>query len=73
MHASLPADDDMSCVSPWRRITARILLVVFGSGCLLPGGAYAAPIADPNGPIAFRPGIGQTTTGVPVAWASTVR
>ena len=66
MHASLPADDDMSCVSPWRRITARILLVVFGSGCLLPGGAYAAPIADPNGPIAFRPGIGQTTTGVPV-------
>jgi filamentous hemagglutinin len=65
MRANLPADDDISRVSPWRRITARILLVVFGSGCILPGGAHGAPIADPTGPIAFRPGIGQTSTGVP--------
>jgi filamentous hemagglutinin len=56
----------MSRVSPWRRITARILLVVFGSGCILPGGAHGAPIVDPTGPIAFRPGIGQTSTGVPM-------
>lgn len=66
MRAPQPADDDMSRVSPWRRITARILLVVFGSGCILPGGAHGAPIADPTGPIAFRPGIGQTSTGVPM-------
>lgn len=61
----MPADDDMSRVSLWHRITARILIVVFGSGCVLPGGAFAAPIADPSGPIAFRPGVGQTSTGVP--------
>jgi filamentous hemagglutinin len=66
MRAPQPADDDMSRVSPWRRITARILLVVFGSGCILPGGAHGAPIVDPTGPIAFRPGIGQTSTGVPM-------
>ena len=65
MRATLPADDDASPIAPWRRLTARILLVIFGSGCVLPGGAHAAPIADPGGPIAFRPGIGQTSTGVP--------
>ncbi|NML25120.1 hemagglutinin repeat-containing protein [Zoogloea dura] len=64
MHPADLATDLPSC-SRWRRLTARILLVVFGSGCILPGGAYGAPIADPNGPIAFRPGVGQTSTGVP--------
>lgn len=64
MHSADLATDLPSC-SRWRRLTARILLVVFGSGCILPGGAHGAPIADPNGPIAFRPGVGQTSTGVP--------
>ena len=41
------------------------MVAVFGSGCLLPGGAFGAPIADPGGPIAFRPGVGQTSAGVP--------
>lgn len=41
------------------------MLAVFGSGCLLPGGVHGAPIADPGGPISFRPGVGQTSAGVP--------
>lgn len=64
MRPASPATVPPDC-STWRRLTARVMVAVFGSGCLLPGGAQGAPIADPGGPIAFRPGVGQTSTGVP--------
>lgn len=64
MRPASPATVLPDC-STWRRLTARVMVAVFGSGCLLPGGAYGAPIADPGGPIAFRPGVGQTSAGVP--------